>query len=63
MEKDAPVGKDRSRSSPSIGQEPAPSQSTIDTERAETPLTKPEDVPPDGGYGWVCVACNFFINA
>lgn len=18
--------------------------------------------PPDGGYGWVCVACNFFIN-
>lgn len=21
------------------------------------------DVPPDGGYGWVCVACNFWINA
>lgn len=21
-----------------------------------------EDVPPDGGYGWVCTACNFFIN-
>ncbi len=21
------------------------------------------DEPPDGGYGWVCVACTFFINA
>ena len=21
------------------------------------------DEPPDGGYGWVCVACAFFINA
>lgn len=22
-----------------------------------------EDVPPNGGYGWVCTACVFFINA
>jgi hypothetical protein len=21
------------------------------------------DVPPEGGYGWVCVACVFWINA
>jgi len=22
-----------------------------------------EDVPPNGGYGWICAACVFFINA
>jgi hypothetical protein len=22
-----------------------------------------EDVPPNGGYGWVCTACVFLINA
>jgi hypothetical protein len=22
-----------------------------------------EDIPPDGGYGWVCTACVFLINA
>jgi hypothetical protein len=25
--------------------------------------SKPVDVPPDGGYGWVCTACAFLINA
>lgn len=22
-----------------------------------------EDVPPNGGYGWICAACVFFVNA
>ena len=22
-----------------------------------------EDVPPDGGYGWICTGCVFVINA
>ena len=28
-------------------------------ENTKSPENEP---PPDGGYGWVCVACNFFIN-
>lgn len=40
------------------------SDRTLDEENAGVAsIPKPEDdVPPDGGYGWVCVACNFFIN-
>ena len=33
---------------------------------ADQPHIEEKDVadsPPDGGYGWVCVACTFFINA
>ncbi|TVY13001.1 putative transporter MCH2 [Lachnellula arida] len=26
-------------------------------------IQQKEDLPPDGGYGWVCVACTFLINA
>ena len=29
---------------------------------AVPPLADPAD-PPDGGYGWVCVGCNFTVNA
>lgn len=27
------------------------------------PAVNAVDQPPDGGYGWVCVACCFWINA
>jgi hypothetical protein len=40
------------------------SERTVDID--EQPQTvsdeKAENLPPDGGYGWVCVACNFMIN-
>ena len=34
-----------------------------DPEQTRQPEIKSLDVPPDGGYGWVCVACVFLINA
>lgn len=37
------------------------------TEEISVPVDPDEkykrDVPPDGGYGWVCVVCVFWINA
>ncbi|KIW99631.1 uncharacterized protein Z518_11044 [Rhinocladiella mackenziei CBS 650.93] len=38
------------------------SEKTVHLEQAPSTLPKLDDPPPDGGYGWVCVACNFFIN-
>jgi MFS family permease len=39
------------------------SEKTVDVEQPTTVSDdKASDLPPDGGYGWVCVACNFLIN-
>lgn len=40
----------------------ATEEAALETAAVDVP-DKTEDVPPDGGYGWVCTACNFFINA
>ncbi|RAL17226.1 MCT family MFS transporter [Aspergillus homomorphus CBS 101889] len=43
------------------------SPSDLDKPQESAPLDTEskyeQDVPPDGGYGWVCVACVFWINA
>ncbi|EON61389.1 hypothetical protein W97_00603 [Coniosporium apollinis CBS 100218] len=39
------------------------SEKTTNDEEQIPPATRPVDVPPDGGYGWVCCACTFTINA
>jgi hypothetical protein len=33
-----------------------------DVEDAPSTLPKSDEGPPDGGYGWVCVACCACIN-
>jgi MFS family permease len=39
------------------------SDHTLNVEHpSHSPSKQSEDVPPDGGYGWICVACNFLIN-
>ncbi|RAH45219.1 MCT family MFS transporter [Aspergillus brunneoviolaceus CBS 621.78] len=65
MAGNAPVDTIRSQrhdSDPNLG----PS-SDLDNPQLSAPLDAEskyeQDVPPDGGYGWVCVACVFWINA
>ncbi|RMZ90135.1 hypothetical protein DV736_g2640, partial [Chaetothyriales sp. CBS 134916] len=50
------------RSVPEMVQRESCSIDTADVEQPARAEAQTEDVPPDGGYGWVCVACNFFIN-
>ena len=65
MADDPPLDPSRPRAaSPEIRRRESASEKTIDVEEPSTVVDeKAEDLPPDGGYGWVCVACNFAINA
>lgn len=40
----------------------SPNSRTPSTDN-RSPPKQPEDVPPNGGYGWVCTICTAFINA
>ena len=47
--------------SPAVDSETTSPVSGIDQPQVEK--KRELDEPPDGGYGWVCVMCTFFINA
>ncbi|KAL6251057.1 hypothetical protein RBB50_001265 [Rhinocladiella similis] len=40
----------------------AESETTVEIESPPLAFSKVDDQCPDGGYGWVCVVCNAFIN-
>jgi MFS family permease len=49
-----------------VGNRSMDSEKTIEAENSDHNAhgeDKPVDVPPDGGYGWVCTGCCFVINA
>ncbi|KAI9045673.1 MCT family MFS transporter [Aspergillus affinis] len=61
-----PAAKNSPKDSPTIRPDqgvspPVEAQRNTDAKSLETKYQ--QDVVPDGGYGWVCVACVFWINA
>ena len=48
---------------PGQGEEKGRDRSSIPRSDEGLEAKKPEDIPPDGGYGWVCVVCACLINA
>jgi len=53
---------DTTEPQPSRHRHETESERTVDIEQTPSALPKLDEPLPDGGYGWVCVACNFFIN-
>ncbi|KAJ4503869.1 hypothetical protein HRR83_008677 [Exophiala dermatitidis] len=53
-----------SETHPGGSQDHPPRHTSVSEKTVDLDPTPPkiDDAPPDGGYGWVCVACNFFIN-
>ena len=60
-EHEGTVSKRSSQCRREIDQDPSSAQDEQNSGDLEAKYEK--DVPPDGGYGWVCVACVFWINA
>lgn len=63
MADDIPIDMIRSRGhGQDVVRNDSESERTVHVENTPPTLPKPDDPCPDGGYGWVCVGCNAFIN-
>lgn len=64
MTDNLPISPTHSRPRSQRHQVPSEKDNEVDLERTPSSVSLPkiEDAPPDGGYGWVCVVCNAFIN-
>ncbi|KAJ9627744.1 hypothetical protein H2203_002957 [Taxawa tesnikishii (nom. ined.)] len=63
MEETAGSEKSTDSVPPEPATAPASEQQPTNTDTPATPATPTPEPAPNGGYGWVCVACCAFINA